>query len=46
MRGKYRVRNDIIRGYFFNEPCERKKEGKEGREKEREKTVGVAVAPG
>lgn len=37
MRGKYRVRNDIIRGYFFNEPCERKKEGKEGREKEREK---------
>ena len=37
MRGKYRVRNDIIRGYFFNEPRERKKERKEGRK--REKTV-------
>lgn len=37
MRGKYRVRNDIIRGYFFNEPCERKKERREGRKRERER---------
>lgn len=37
----------LFAGIFStNRAKERKKEGKEGREKEREKTVGVAVAPG